>query len=97
MIDEPLAIKRSVAKDFIKVTTSDPSHAEESLHRAFRDSIINRTGNTLKFFADRKGEGTQCVKNILQKNKIPYDQVIREHPSLEDCFTEILGIRGRNQ
>jgi ABC-2 type transport system ATP-binding protein len=97
MIDEPLAIKRSVAKDFIKVTTTDPSRAEELLHRAFRDSIINRTGDMLKFFAKGKGEGIQQVKHILQKHKIPFDHVIREHPSLEDCFTEILGMRGRNQ
>jgi ABC-2 type transport system ATP-binding protein len=97
MLDEPLAIKKSIPKDFIKVTSSDPSRAEESLRRTITGSNINRTGDTLRFFAGGKGKGSLIIKNILKKSKIPYDRIIRANPSLEDCFTEILGTRARNK
>jgi ABC-2 type transport system ATP-binding protein len=95
MIDEPLAIKKSITKDFIRVISPEPSRAEESLSRVLKGSIINRTGNTLTFFSDGKAKGTQFVKNILHKDKIPFGKIIRENPSLEDCFTEILGERNQ--
>ncbi len=89
----PSEIKNSIKAGLLEIITSDIWEAERLLLENKNYKNVIRQGPSLRIFSYNPEKDKENIAQFLSSNGIQIISITRKHPSLENCFMEIISQR----
>jgi ABC-2 type transport system ATP-binding protein len=86
--DTPANLKARLGKGVLAVTSPDPRRVREQLEHAEGISSLVLTGDGVHVVVDDVARRTTEFETRLQQAQVPFDQIQRVTPSIEDLFVD---------
>jgi ABC-2 type transport system ATP-binding protein len=89
---DPLSIKKQSGRVMLEIFTDRAPVAEKLLKKTYAGILVK--GDMLKVFVEDAGVEIKKITSILQKQNITLKRWQAGHPTLEDCFVDIISRSG---
>jgi ABC-2 type transport system ATP-binding protein len=86
--DTPANLKGRMGKGVLAVISPDPRRVREVLQNAAGISSLLLTGDGVHTVVDDAERRAQEFQSLLQQAQVPYEQIVRVTPSIEDLFVD---------